>query len=99
MQEVNLYSPNGYALNYPHHTKWHNSKVWIVTNPSSAFTKGDIIFEAQESKNPSTGEMVYAFIQKKHIITEIVETRKARGNHLTDFEPIFQLVKVQRISE
>ncbi len=96
--EYNLYSPNGTELSYPHWTKWLNEKVWVISNPKSKINVNDIVFTAQETKLPN-GEVTHAYFNKRHRVTEILEERKARGQHVVDFEPLFQLVKVQRISE
>lgn len=92
MKSHNLYSANGYELNYPHFTKWGAGNVHAVSDPENKITVGDEVFVATESKRGE--ETVYAYIHHRQNVLEIVEERPARGQHKTSFKPIFQELKV-----
>lgn len=100
MTNHNLFSPSGYALNYPHTPFWNEKTnvVGIVTNPSRKVVIGDIVFVATEQKL-ADGGIAYGYFQKPHTVVEILEERKAKGNHQVKFTPIFQNVKVELIKE
>lgn len=99
MSQHNLYSPNGRKLNYPHYTMWDipNNTVCLVTNPKSKIIKGDIVFVAMETKN-NKDEIVYSYFNYPHTVTNVIEERKAKGQHDTEFKPLFQIVAISRVN-
>jgi len=96
----NLYSANGYPLNYPHYTKWVEEELNLVTSPDNILQVGDIVFVAQESEDVE-GNISYAYMngKKPSKVIKLVEKRKAKGQHSTElkFEPIFQKVITELI--
>lgn len=100
--EYNLYSPNGTdPLHYPHWTKWTSDNVVnVVNNPKTKLKVNDVVFVATENKLPN-GDIEYAYFigMRPCRVTDVIEERKAHGLHKTDFEPIFQKIKVERIAE
>lgn len=48
MKQHNLYSANGYELNYPHFTKWGGGEVHTVSDPENKIEVGDEVFLQQK---------------------------------------------------
>lgn len=93
----NLYSSSGRTLNYPHHTKWYNNEVDIVTHPDKEIKKGDVVFVAMESGVDEN--IIYNYLTKPHTVIDTTKKRKAKGNHKVDFTPIHQKLTVELIKE
>lgn len=92
--EHNLFTPFGYKpLQYPHHTKWHNGSVHVVTHPDKLINVGDQIFAGFPSVDQN-GQSTFAYIERPAIVTGIIETRPARGEHVVDFQPVFQHLSI-----
>lgn len=85
--EHNLFTPMVGPLNYPHHTKIGKGEISIVTHPDKAINIGDVVYlKGREAENIP-----------RHKVVEVVEQRKARGQHSTSFEPIFQKLKIVKV--
>lgn len=94
--EYNLFSPFGSnPLKYPHYTKWDDKKniVHLVTQPDSIIKNGDTVFVAIESRN-NEGEPVLTYFNKPAIVSDVIEQRKAKGEHKIPFNAIYQEVKL-----
>lgn len=75
----NLFSPFGSSpLRYPHYTAWDDktNTVKLVTSP----VKDD------------KGDDTFSYFYKPVVVTNINETRPAKGEHKTNFKPVYQSV-------
>lgn len=94
----NLFSGLGTPLNYPHFTKWGNDNIaHLVTDPSKKVVAGDTVFVAIEQQIPGGGvndEPIYNYLIQPATVNEIIEERKAKGQHNRDFVPLFQKLQV-----
>lgn len=82
--EYTLLAPQKGLLPYPHYTKMSNGKAHIVTHPDRLFKENDVVFFNESLETAG----------HPHKVIEVLEQRKARGQHVTDFEPIFQKIKI-----
>lgn len=94
--DYNLYAPTGVPLTYPHFTKWVGGEVDLVTDPKKTLAVNDVVFVASESRDP-TGETIYSYYKKRARVIEVLEERKAKGEHHADFVPVFQKIVVHNI--
>lgn len=91
--EINTHVPFGAAgLHYPHVTKKENGLIHFVTHPDKLVSVGDVVFDSFDQRQLD-GTFETKYLQTQAVITEVVECRPARGQHNTDFTPMFQLLR------
>lgn len=95
----NVYASNGKPLPYPHATKFTQDEVLLITRPDALAVTGDALLCATEFTNPDgSGNMIYSNFFPPVMVVEVLEQRDANGTHKTDFTPIFQRCKVEKIN-
>lgn len=90
---INLNTPSGAKpLNYPHWTKHVNGKLIVVTKSDGLISAGDIICDHSVDER---GNIISVNLKAMRV-DDILEQRKARGEHKID--AVFQLLKVSPIN-
>lgn len=96
MQEINLRTGFGsHPLNYPHWTKYDKEKkqLYVVTKPDRLIEPGDVVYDGFKTQTPD-GEPKMKYNIPYSAVGEVIEQRPAKGDHKTDFKPVFQLLQL-----